>query len=121
MLNFDAWPRKDDNLIRVLEAPQPHGTDACPVHATGPIDGQTMCNAHVALDNAIFQLLCFYAGIQGEIHELDVAKLRDYVANHPERDLAAGLHRVVLQMVAECLGLPEPARPQAEGERATSA
>jgi hypothetical protein len=66
------------------------------------IDLDMISNATTYLDNAVFQLVCFEAGIYGEMHELDAKLLKQYIETHPERDLAADVYRVVGQALTDC-------------------
>jgi hypothetical protein len=81
---------------------------------------QDLCNANVALNNAVFQVLSFNAGMFGEMDELNPALLRQYVDKHPELDLAAEVYRVVDDALADFGLLPSKAAqaaPRSSAER----
>jgi hypothetical protein len=59
------------------------------------VHDQEILNAEVHLYNAICLLLSRYVGMRDDLPELDWTSLERYLADHPERDFAADVRRVV--------------------------
>jgi hypothetical protein len=64
--------------------------------------GQDLCNAWVLLQNAVFRYLCLLSGQHGEIWELDVRKLAQWVVAHPGENLGKLVRDTVELALSDC-------------------
>ena len=66
----------------------------------GDPDAQEALNAMVGVQNAVFYYMCILAGQHGEPHELDAGRLREWIAVHPQANLADDVWRAVKDELA---------------------